>query len=278
MEALSTKAVLILGVIAVAIIGVNITIFLLLSSYTSTTSQFFTEYPELGLKRDLSPYSATQAGQNSKTISVTGIGMAKTKPDRALISLSVVTQAESAEEAVYQNAVKVNHVYESLKAVGVVESRIENSAYSLTPVLDYSNRDTPRIMGYTCSSTVKVTVEDLNRVGKVIDNAVSVGVNYVSSLQFTVSDEELYRLELEALRNAVKDADSKARVIANAAGVTLTNLISISILDDSSYYTKYSSESVLSNATPTAGNMSTPILPPEEVSVTIIISAVYEFR
>ncbi|MEM2351218.1 MAG: SIMPL domain-containing protein [Thermoproteota archaeon] len=270
-----------LGIVAVVIIGVNLALFLFLYSTSSSTivvPPSSLELPELGLKREFSPYTGdTQVEQGDRTISVTGIGVTKAKPDRVLMSLSVITQADSAEEAISENSVKMGRVTKALKDMGVTEDQIETFAYSLTPIWDYSDRNTPRITGYTCSNTIRVTIMDLNKIGRIIDGTVSAGANYVSSLQFTVSNEALRQLELEALRTAVKDADSKAKAIANAAGVTLTNLVSISILSHSPYLPSYSFESIIPVPTPMTGTASTSILP-GEVSVTVSISAVYEFR
>ncbi|MBO3799920.1 MAG: SIMPL domain-containing protein [Candidatus Brockarchaeota archaeon] len=284
MEALSKKLVLALGIVAVITIGVNLTIFLAIlpwsiSASTSAVPQSSLESPELGLKRNFSPYlGSIQVEQGGKTISVTGIGIAKAKPERALISLSVITQADSAEEAISENAAKMDLVTKALKTMGIAEEQIETFAYSLTPLLDYSDRNSPKITGYTCSNTIRITTMNLNKIGDIIDNAVSAGANHVSSLQFTVSEERLRQLGLEALRNAVKDAESKAKAIASATGVTLTNLFSISVLSYSPNVANYSFESPIPAPTPIAGVLLTPILPPGEVSITVSISAVYEFR
>ncbi|MBO3839998.1 MAG: SIMPL domain-containing protein [Thermoproteota archaeon] len=289
MEVPSKKLVVVLGIIAVTVIGVNLTIFLLLYSvYSHSTTTLsvqpgvppsYLESPELGFKRDLSPYAGdTQVELGFKKISVTGIGVARAKPDRALISLSVITQAGSAEEAISENAVKMDRVTKALKTMGVTEEQMETSTYSLTPLLDYSDRNSPKITGYTCSNTIRVTVMNLNKIGDIIDNAVSAGANHISSLQFTVSEEKLRQLGLEALGNAVRDADSKAKAIAGATGVTLTSLLSISVLSYSPNVASYSFESTIPAPTPITGVLLTPILPPGEVSITVSISAVYEFR
>lgn len=282
MEVLGKRMILALSIVAVITIGVNLTLFLLLLSYSSEqrSSTFYLESPELGLSEKRALYADIFSGaldQKSKTISVTGVGVAKAKPDRALISLSVVTQAGSAEEAISENSLKMNSVVQALKNMGVTEDQMETSLYSLTPIWDYSNRESPRITGYTCLNTIRVTVRNFNNIGGIIDGAVSAGANHVSYIQFTISEEALRQLGLEALRIAVKDADSKARAIASAAEVTLTNLFSISALSYSPNVASYSFEPAVPSPTP-MGTVLTPILPPEEVSVTVSISAVYEFR
>ncbi|MBO3769760.1 MAG: SIMPL domain-containing protein [Thermoproteota archaeon] len=274
METLN-KPVLILGIIAVMIIGVNLTIFIgfFSTSMLSRSTPYYKSEDTSMPKFTISPYAgelATIDDQGKQTISVSGIGMAKAKPDRALVSLSVITRADNAKNAVYENAEKMSIVIGALKAMGIAEKQIETSAYSLTPIWDYSDRNTPRITGYTCQNTITVVITDLNRIGEVIDGAITAGVNQVSHIQFTVSDETMKRLEKEALRNAVEDAESKAKLLADAAGVAIVRLISISISSRTFESTRITNLS--------EGAVSTLIIPPEEVSVTISISALYEFR
>jgi uncharacterized protein YggE len=272
----SRNWVLLLGVIAVAAIGVNLT--LLAGIYPtlysqSTRSEGYSYSIAEGLGKTSTPYIQQDTGQaeQGKTISVTGTGVVKAKPDRALISFSVVTQADTAWEALSENAAKMDSVVKAVRAAGILENQTETSAYSLSPNWEYPERGSPRIVSYTCSNTIKVTVKNLDKVGEIIDVAVSAGANYVSSLQFTISDEAMSQLGLNALSLAVRDADSKARTIADAAGVTLIGPVSISLSSYSPYVRSYASESF-------AGSVTTPILSPEEVSVTVSVSTVYEFR
>lgn len=276
-EMLSRKWVLALGVILVAAIGVNLAI--LVGIYPALIGQQAGSEYRFNIVEDFAKSSGIpalldtgQAEQQAKTISVTGTGVVKAKPDRAVLSLSVVTQAESAGEAISENADKMDRVIKAIRNVGILENQTETSAYSLNPIWEYPKEGgSPRIVGYTCSNTLRVTVKNLDKVGEVIDAAVAAGANQVSSLQFTISDEAMRQLGLNALSLAVKDAASKASIIATAAGVTLVGPVSISLSGYSPYVRSYAFESV-SGITPT------PILSPEEVSVTVSVTAVYEFK
>lgn len=276
-EMLSRKWLLALGVIFVAAMGVNLA--LLVGIYPALLSQQAgsenrsTIFEEGVAKNFGTPVlqDTGQAEQQMKTISVTGTGVVKARPDRVVLSLSVVTQADTAEEAVSENADKMDRVVKAVRNMGILENQTETSAYSLSPIWEYPKEGSPRIVGYTCSNTIRVTVKNLNKVGEVIDVAVAAGANQVSSIQFTISDEAMRQLGLNALSLAVKDAASKASTIATAAGVTLVGPVSISISGYSPYVRSYAFEAV-------SGIAPTPILSPEEVSVTVSVSAVYEFK
>jgi uncharacterized protein YggE len=276
-EMLSRKWLLALGVVLVAATGVNLALLVgiypaLLSQQAGSEYRFniveegFAKNPGTPVLQDTG-----QAEQQVKTISVTGTGVVKARPDRAVLSLSVVTQADTAEEAISENADKMDRVVKAVRNMGILENQTETSAYSLSPIWEYPKEGSPKIVGYTCSNTIRVTVKNLNKVGEVIDAAVAAGANQVSSIQFTISDEAMRQLGLNALSLAVKDAASKASTIATAAGVTLAGPVSISISGYSPYVRSYAFESV-------SGIAPTPILSPEEVSVTVSVSAVYEFK
>ncbi len=277
-EVLSRKWILMLGIIAVITIGINLVllagIYPALISQTASLEGYRLTISDESAKNLGTPFlqqDTGQAEQQVKTISVMGTGVVKAKPDRVAISLSVVTQADTADKALFENAEKMDSVIKAVRAAGILENQTETSAYSLNPIWEYPKEGSPRIVGYTCSNTIRVTAKNLNKVGEIIDAAVTAGANQVSSLQYTISDEAMQQLGLNALSLAVKDAASKASVIATAAGVTLVGPVSISLSGYSPYVRSYAFESI-------AGSVTTPILSPEEISVTVSVSAIYEFK
>ncbi|MDW8034554.1 MAG: SIMPL domain-containing protein, partial [Nitrososphaerota archaeon] len=269
METLN-KLVLILGIVAVTTIGVNLTILIGFYSASRSLSIPYYELESTGVSK-FSPYpyirdSLTIVDQEKRTIIVSGTGIAKAKPDKVLISLGIITQGENAKDAVYENAVKTGIVINSLKAMGINEKHIEISVYNLTPIWDYYDNNMLKITGYSCHTTILVVITNINMIEEVINRAISTGANQVSSIQFTVSDETLRQLESEALRNAIKDAELKAKILANAAQATLLRLISISIMNSSLESSR--------TATLSMGVISTPITPFQEVGVKVSISAI----
>jgi uncharacterized protein YggE len=74
-----------------------------------------------------------------------------------------------------------------------------------------------------------VTVNDVSALGKMLDLAISSGANDVSGVYFGLSDAKARQAESQALDLAVKDADNRAKTIANAMGVNLVGPISVSL-------------------------------------------------
>jgi hypothetical protein len=143
--------------------------------------------------------------------------------------LAVQTQASTATQATSENAVAMTNVINALIGAGVGKDSIQTISYSLNPV--YSNpvnqSVAPTIIGYVAVNAIQVTINDLGSVGKVLDQAISAGVNEVQGLTFTLSSATLATLQKQALQLALQDADNQAKATAATLGVTIVGPISV---------------------------------------------------
>lgn len=151
-------------------------------------------------------------------IEVSGTGSATVSPDIAYASFAVETRADSAGDAAASNATAMDAVIRALRGAGIEGLRVQTFGYTLQPQYAYPtqqrNNRTRVIDGYTATNNVRVTVPDVNAVGRVIDTAIGSGANRVSSLSFEASDTEAARQE--ALTQAVRAARAQAEAIAAA--------------------------------------------------------------
>ncbi len=171
---------------------------------------------------------AVAADGPAATISVSGEGRVEIAPDMATVSLGVTTDAETAAAAMAANSEGVSAVIARLTAAGIEDRDIQTSGLSLGPRYDYGRSDgsAPTVVGYTASNMVTVRVRALDTLGAVLDGVVSGGANTLNGLSFgVVEDREVLD---EARRRAVAEARRKAELYADAAGVTLGRVISIS--------------------------------------------------
>lgn len=173
--------------------------------------------------------SASFAGAESApaTLTVTGEATVARAPDTATISIGVATAAESASEAMSGNSVAMAAVSARLKEAGIAGADMQTSGLSLAP--DWSQPGAEdaaaRIAGYTATNGLRVTVRSLDDLGAVLDAAIADGANTLDGLGFSLADP---RPALdEARRAAVADARARAEVIADAAGLRLGRVISI---------------------------------------------------
>lgn len=164
-------------------------------------------------------------GQPVSRLSVTGTGETRVAPDMASIQLGVTTRADGADEAMRQNSQQQGAVIDALKGAGVAASDIQTSGLSLSPQIDYSERSAPRVTGYEARNMVTVRVTDLAALSGVLDAIVDAGANEINSISF--SRQEGGDVEDEARRAAVADARHKAEVLAEAAGLTLGPVLTL---------------------------------------------------
>lgn len=159
------------------------------------------------------------------SIRTTGEAVVTTQPDRAQIDIGVVTQANTSQSAATQNAEKLQKVLAQLRQLLGANANIKTISYSLTPDYRYPQGDgEPTITGYTASNVVRVTLDDLMQVGKVIDTATQSGANRVNSLQFMLRDER--QVQAQALREATIKAREKADALASALSVKVVRILS----------------------------------------------------
>jgi uncharacterized protein YggE len=162
-----------------------------------------------------------------RTISVTGTGRVTIAPDVADLRLGVTITAKTVEAARSANATAMAGVLGVLRELGIAAADVQTTNLSLQPAYDYSsNRNPPRLTGYTLTNAVAVTVRDLAQVGRAIDGALEAGATSLDSISFRTHDATA--AEAEARQAAVADARAKAEVLAAAAGVTISGVASIS--------------------------------------------------
>jgi hypothetical protein len=118
-------------------------------------------------------------------------------------------------------------VIDLLRAEGVDGRDIQTSGLNLSPVQDYSDQGRPPVItGYQAQNMVSVTIRDLGRLGRTLDMLVGAGANEVQGISFARDD--LQPTEDEARRRAVESAGHRAAVLAEAAGLQLGPLVSMS--------------------------------------------------
>ena len=159
-------------------------------------------------------------------LSVSAEASAKRVPDVATISTGVVTQAADANAAMRANAVQMDKVMAAIKAAGIGERDVQTSGINLNPQYKYVENAPPSIVGYQASNTVNVKVRDLSKLGKVLDAFVEQGANQVNGPSFEVDKpDEAYD---EARVAALKKAQARAQTYADALGLKVRRIVSIS--------------------------------------------------
>lgn len=168
------------------------------------------------------------ADSDERRIAVTGEGRVEAVPDMASVTLGVTNEAEEAGDAMQATSDAVWRILDRLTEMGLESRDVQTSRFALSPVWSRrteSDSDRPRITGFTASNMVMVRVRDLDKLGALLDAVVSDGANDFNGLSFGVQESDA--LQDEALAAAVADATKKARLLTDAAGVTLGPVVSI---------------------------------------------------
>ena len=151
-----------------------------------------------------------------QTVVVTGTGETLVTADTAVVSLGVSVRNRDALKAQSEANGIIAAIRAALTGAGFHEEDISTGYINLYAVYDYS-RETEQIAAYNASSNLAVKVTDMARAGEVIDLAFGAGANTLDGVSFSVSDDTGARAE--SLKAAVADAQAKAAVLAEAAGL-----------------------------------------------------------
>lgn len=175
--------------------------------------------------RPLQQSSAVTASPGTTRVLVTGDSIVQAQPDTAILVISVVTQGKRAIDAQQENAAKSEAVIRALKAAGGAGSEVKTSGYSIQPQRVYKENQPPTIVGYEARNSVTVTLNNLTRVGDVIDAAAAAGANDIANISFTLRQDRQARDR--ALSEATRTAIGKARVVAEALGGRLLRVVEV---------------------------------------------------
>jgi len=160
------------------------------------------------------------------SIRVTGDARVTAKPDRVQIDIGVTTRAPQSQEAAAQNARQVDAVLVAVRKVAGATAVLKTISYSLNPNYRFHpNGGEPTLEGYTAVNVVQVTLDELGKIGAVIDAATQSGANQVQGIQFTLRDQDAVRAE--ALREAALRARAQADVLAAALGLKVLRVLTV---------------------------------------------------
>jgi hypothetical protein len=123
--------------------------------------------------------------------------------------------------------------------------------------------------------TIEVKLRDLNKVDDLLAGVVEKGANEVSSIQFSVDDEE--KVLAEARKKAIEDAKKKAEVLAEDLGVRLTKIVAFSEFGGGPIFARSFEALGKGGDGGFGGAVPTPQIEPGEQEIRSFVNIVYEF-
>lgn len=175
------------------------------------------------------PGGGEQAMDAIPVLTVSGSGEARVDPDLATVRLGVTAQAATARAAQEQVSRTAGAVLDTIRKLGIPDKDIQTSGLSLSPLYSQGRteeeRQAPKITGYQASNSVNIRIEDLTKVGPVIDAGLGAGANTLDGVEFGLRNDEAARAQ--ALADAAGKARAKAQTLAKALGLTLGNILEV---------------------------------------------------
>lgn len=166
---------------------------------------------------------------STPNIAVTGEAHEEAAPDRATLRFGVVTERATAAEAAAENAKAAQALVAELKTQGVADKDVQTQGVTLE-LVTVEERDakgnvkrTQRL--YRARNDLAARVTPIEKAGELAARLIDKGANYFDGVEFDfVNPQE----KLDALRAAaVKDAQRRAQIYAEAAGLRLGRMIEI---------------------------------------------------
>lgn len=170
----------------------------------------------------------TTSSIQQQTVTVSETVEKQSMPDEAEVYVEIQTDADTAQDAKDKNAKASDAVLAALKASGISDEKIETSSYYLNEKTKWDDKNQVYInVGYTLTNILKVTTEDMNSVGNIIDTAVNAGATGINNVDFTLTHDKEMQIKEEALAEAAAKAKDKAKVLADAVDTRLGDLVTM---------------------------------------------------
>lgn len=160
-------------------------------------------------------------------IIVQGEGKVEALADKAYFSIKIRTEEKKLEKAFEESAKKINSVQEALVTFGIKKEDIQNLGYVYYPLYEgkkiFTTLDRPT--SYEVIYSLKVTVYDLDNLGKILVKVSEIAETSVYGLTYTSTKIE--ELKREALKKAAENARERAIKLVEGAGAVLGKVIKI---------------------------------------------------
>lgn len=167
------------------------------------------------------------AAAEPNTIAVSGMAEQEVAPDMAYIDVGINVRADDAETARTREAQIALQIRRALLGLAITDNDLQNTSYYLYQEYKVDRNGVRTADKYVLDSSIKVTVKDLDKLSRVIDNVVEAGATNISNITYALSTQNIIQRQL--LATAVENARDKAAVVANAGSRTLGNMLSADI-------------------------------------------------
>jgi len=162
---------------------------------------------------------------------VEGQSSVSSTPDLLHLTFTIESTAKTAAAAASDNATRAQRLLTVLKQLAHESDRVTTLGYQLQPLYEApegprASGNKPILVGYRAHNEIGMELHTPSRAGEVIDAAIAAGADRIADMRFDLSDRQA--VLRRALADAVRDAQAQATTIAQALGLTLGGVRSVS--------------------------------------------------
>ncbi|NVK57163.1 MAG: SIMPL domain-containing protein [Alteromonadaceae bacterium] len=162
---------------------------------------------------------------NPNTLQVSGQGSVAQAPDAYTVTLLIEERGPLVSKLNEQANAKLESVVKFLLSTGIEKKHIQSMSVNLNPWFEHTGNGREQ-KGFVLSRQVSVTSTELASYDTVLDGVMKRGVNNINQFQFIhLNPDKAYQ---QALIMAVKDAKSRAQILASEVGVDIVGVLSVS--------------------------------------------------
>ncbi|MGH2600951.1 MAG: SIMPL domain-containing protein [Dehalococcoidia bacterium] len=172
--------------------------------------------------------AAAQEAPPTPQLSVSGQGTVSVRPDVAIVAMGAAVRRDNAQEAFDQANALAGSLTQFLRGQGVAERDITTRQFNLSPEFGRQEGDAPRpIVAWRAANLLSVKIRDFSTIGATIDGAIRIlgSDAQLSGISFTIEDTDT--VARQARDEAIANAKQRAEQMAEAAGVRLVRILSI---------------------------------------------------
>lgn len=164
------------------------------------------------------------------TIVSTGTATVEREPDYVDVSIGIVAEAKTASEAQKEASKVMDAAIAAMRGLKLAGEDLKTGSVDLSPRYEqrnnYERGESPKIIGYVGTITLRVRTTDLKSPARIIDTALAAGCNRIDGVVFGI--KEALEAREEAIRLSVRAAKRKAEVMAEALDMRIVAVLEAS--------------------------------------------------
>jgi len=163
---------------------------------------------------------------NDRTVTVSGSGEISAPPDRATMTLGV--EARGSDQKATQREVEsvVRKFIAACDEFGIAKGSVKTAQLNVRPEYNWRKGNSRELIGYYVHRSLEIKLDDISKLGLLMEEATNLGVNQVQSPTLESSrKDDLLR---EALAKAAENARLNAETVATTLGAKVGKVRNIS--------------------------------------------------